>query len=140
MESNKMLVLSQPNEKLRGLRWRFEYTDKPAKVGVWNYIGEDESLQAWRQPKEGLLFAVIEAKDHNQIIHRVFECAGQDFCNFQWEMEARFSIKGAVGEHKLVGLTLVSRTERATIFKNAACVIERRQENDLDNHYLYGKV
>lgn len=135
-----MLVLSKPSDGIRFLRWRFEYTDKPARVGVWNYTGDDKSLQAWSQPKENLLFAAIEAKDHNQVIHRVFECPGEDFCNFQWEMEARFSMGGSVSSHRLVGLTLVSRTERATIFNNGATVVEPRQADDFDNHYLYGKV
>lgn len=135
-----MFALSKPNEGIRGFRWRFEYADKAPRIGIWNYVGDDSALQAWNQPKEGLLFAVIEAKDHNQVIHRVFECSGQDFCNFQWEIEASFSFKGKVGEHRIIGLTLVSRNERATIFKNGACVVEPRQADDLDNHYLYGKV
>mgnify|MGYP006266942167 CR=1 FL=1 len=135
-----MLLLSQEIQNIRGLRWKFEYTDKPARIGGWDYTGDDPLLQAWRQPKEGLLFAVLEAKDFNQVIHRVFECPGQDFCNFQWEMEASVSLNGKVGSHRQVGLTLVSRSERATIFKNGSCQVEKRQANDFDNHYLYGKV
>ena len=135
-----MFVLSQPTEMIRGLRWKFEYTDKQTRIGGWDYTGDDPLLQAWRQPKEGILFAVLEAKDTNQVIHRVFECSGQDFCNFQWEMEASFSMKGKVGQHRQIGLTLVSRTHRATIYRNGACQINERQADDLDNHYLYGKV
>jgi len=135
-----MLALSQPSEPIRGVRWRFEYTDKPSKTGAWNYTGDDPELQAWRQPKQGLLFAVLEAKDQNQVIHRIFECPGADFCNFQTEMEARFAMNGTPGAHRLVGLTLVSRHERATMFLNGAIEIEKRASDDADNHYRYGKV
>jgi hypothetical protein len=135
-----MLVLSQPTQAIRGLRWKFEYTDKPAKYGGWDYTGDDPSLQAWRQSKENLLFAVLEAKDHNQIIHRIFECSGADFCNFQWEMETSISFSGRVGTHRQVGMTLVSRTQRATFYKNGKSEISDRPISDLDNHYLYGKV
>lgn len=135
-----MKTTSQPLENIRGLRWKLEYVDKPPRGGGWDYTGDDPLLQAWRQPREGLLFAVIEAKDHNQIIHRVFECNGQDFCNFQWEAEASVSLNGKVGQHRQVGLTLVSRSERATIFRNGFCQVIQRQADDLDNHFSYGKV
>jgi len=135
-----MLALSQPSEPIRGVRWRFEYTDKPPKIGIWNYTGDAPELQAWRQSKSNLLFAVIEAKDQNQVIHRIFECPGADFCNFQTEMEARFSMNGGTGQHRMVGLTLVSRTERATIFLNGEIEIAKRASDDFDNHYKYGKV
>lgn len=135
-----MLLLSEQISNIRGLRWKFEYADKPDKKGGWDYTGDDPLLQAWRQTKEGLLFAVIEAKDYNQVIHRVFECSGQDFCNFQWEMEASFAVSGKVGYHRQIGLTLVSRSERATIFRNGSCQVIPRQADDFDNHYLYGKV
>lgn len=135
-----MLVLSKPSDGIRGLRWRLEYSDKPTKQGPWNYTGDDVSLQAWSQSKENLLFAAIEAKDHNQVVHRVFECSGQDFFNFQWEAEQRFSMNGKAIQHRLVGLTLVSRIERATIYINGSCEVHPRQADDLDTHYLYGKV
>lgn len=134
-----MIALSRPTS-IRSFRWRFEYADKPPRIGGWDYTGEDPLLQAWRQPREGLVFAAIEAKDHNQVIHRIFECSGEDFCNFQWEVAAPISLNGSVGQHRHIGLTLVSRNKRATIFKNGACQVVQRQADDFDNHYLYGRV
>jgi hypothetical protein len=135
-----MLPLSIIREQIRCLRWKFEYADKPARYGAWDDSAPEESAKAWKQPREGLLFASIEAKDFNGVIHRVFECAGEDFCNFQWEVAAQLNVKGQPGRYRLVGLTLVSRYHRATLFHKGLTSVEKRDADDLDNHYLYGKV
>lgn len=133
-----MLTIAEHNQHRLRLRWRFEYSDKPAKYGGWDYLGDDPGLSAWRQPKEGLIMAILEAKTGDGVILPLVECPGQDFCNFQWEMEARL-YAGSIG-HRHVGLTLVSRSHRYTVFVNGKTNIEARKESDLDNHYLYGKV
>lgn len=135
-----MEPLSQLSEPVRFLRWRFEYVDKPPKIGAWDDSAPEESAKAYRQSREGLLFAVIEAKDFNGIIYRVFECSGPDFCNFQWEVAAQLNVGGQPGRHRLVGLTLVSRNERATAFHHGMTSVEQRSKDDFDNHYSYGKV
>lgn len=135
-----MLPLSELKEPVRCLRWRFDYSDKPSKVGAWDDSAPEESAKAYRQSREGLLFASIESKDHHGVIQRVFECAGPDFCNFQWEVAAQLNTKGQPGRHRLIGLTLVSRTHRASVFHRGLTSVEQRDIDDFDNHYSYGKV
>jgi len=130
-------VQESEHSKLR-LRWRFEYVSKPAKYGGWDYTGDDEHLSAWRQSREGLLAAILEAKTPEGIILKMVDCPGSDFCNFQWEMEARMS--GGHMAYRHVGLTLVSRTHRYTIYCNGQIEVKDRKQDDHDNHYEYGKV
>lgn len=134
-----MLPLTKTGQ-LRYMRWRFEYTDKPDKYGAWDDSAPEETAKAYHQSREGLIFAVIEAKDLHGVIHRIFECPGHDFCNFQWEVTATFGIRGGTGRHQLIGLSLVSRTHRATLYHNGNVEIVERDKDDLDNHYSYGKV
>jgi hypothetical protein len=133
-----MLNIAKHNYNRLRLRWRFEYADKPAKYGGWDYLGDDPGLSAWRQPREGMVMAILEAKTSDGVILQLVECPGQDFCNFQWEMEARLNA-GSLA-HRHVGLTLVSRSYRYTVFVNGNTNAEPRKESDRDNQYLYGKV
>jgi hypothetical protein len=133
-----MLPIAQHRYSRLRLRWRFEYADKPTKYGGWDYNGDDPLLSAWRQSRDGLLFAILEAKTMDGNILKMVECPGADFCNFQWEMEARLNA-GSLS-HRHVGLTLVTRSHRYTIFINGKTKVAERSSNDFDNHYSYGKV
>ena len=130
-------VAETKHAKLR-LRWRFEYSNKPAKYGGWDYTGNDENLSAWRQPREGLVAAILEAKTPEGIVLKMVDCPGVDFCNFQWEMEARMSSGHMAYRH--VGLTLISRTHRYTIYCNGKIEVKERKSDDFDSQYSYGKV
>jgi hypothetical protein len=133
-----MLPVAQHKYSRLRLRWRFEYVDKPTKYGGWDYLGDDPLLAAWRQSRDGLLMAILEAKSMDGTILKVVECPGADFCNFQWEMEARLNAKSLA--HRHVGLTLISRTHRYTVFINGKTTVVERKSDDLDNIYSYGKV
>lgn len=135
-----MLPLTEIKEQIRCLRWRFDYVDKPSRLGAWDDSAPEETAKAYRQPRQGLLFASIEAKDHHGVIKRIFECAGEDFCNFQWEVAAQLNTNGQPGRHRIIGLTLVSRNHRASVFHQGSTSVEQRDKDDLDNHYSYGKV
>lgn len=123
--------------KLR-LRWKFEYVNKPVKYGGWDYNGDDPNLSAWRQNREGLLMAILEAKTPDGVVLSMVECPGADFCNFQWEMEARMSNNHMT--YRNVGLSLVSRTNKYTIYANGKIEVKARKDGDKDNFYAYGKV
>lgn len=133
-----MLEIAQTDSPKLRLRWRFEYLDKPAKYGAWDYTGNDPELSAWRQPREGLLMAILEAKTIHGTILRMVECPGPDYCNFQWEIEAKLRANSM--NYRQIGLTLISRTHRYTIYMNGQSEITERQSDDFDNHYEYGKV
>lgn len=133
-----MLKVAEHDQKQLRLRWRFEYVDKPAKYGGWDFTGDDPLLSAWRQSKDGLLMAILEAKTASSVILKMVECPGADFCNFQWEMEAR--MKGGKIAHRQIGLTLVSRTHRYTIYCNGKINVTERSKDDADKIYHYGKA
>jgi hypothetical protein len=132
-----MLKITQQANKLR-LRWRFEYAQKPSKYGIWDYTGQDEENAAWRLSREGLLYAIIEGKSPEGIIIPVIECPSSEFCNFQWEMEA--TLGGKSISHKVIGLSLVSRSHKYTVFSNGQVDVKERNTSDSDNNYEYGKV
>lgn len=138
--ANKMLPLTELTESPRCIRWKFEYINAATRIGAWDDSAPEESAKAYRQPRDAMLYAIVEAKDHYGVIHRVFQCDGQDFCNFQWEVAAQLNIKGQPGRHRLIGLSLVSRTHRATLFHKGFTSVEQRAIDDLDHHHFYGKV
>jgi len=55
-----MLVPKQQDPRYR-LRWRFDYANRPTKVGKWSHPGTTRETQAKYQAKEGLVRAAIEA-------------------------------------------------------------------------------
>src|SRR3990172_4226027 len=63
------------------LRWRFDFSDKPTRYGVWNSSIEP----AWSVNKNNLVRASIEGKDMQTRETRIIaECDGWDFVNFEW--------------------------------------------------------
>lgn len=107
-----MPTASQPNVYM--LRWAFEYSNRPRKAGMWGMATKNPVDSAWAQPKDGLIYALIEGKDiKTRLTHRLVECPGADFRTFQWVATAALpgmGLKGAVTlRSKLVGLKILSR-------------------------------
>jgi hypothetical protein len=118
-------------------RWVFEYATRPTKRGGWNNDAKDPYLQAWSQPKEGLVRAAIEAMDANRVTHRVVDCPGADFCSFEWVYEGRITRMGPV-DARVVGMTILTRSERVTILQCGKAEVSLRPANESDNLFLYG--
>jgi hypothetical protein len=112
--------------------WLLEYTDGRIKKGVFNNATQNKSDSAWAQNKTGLLRAGIWVRSGN-VQRMVMDCTGQDFCNFEWVAEKSFNS----GHQKIVGLTLVTRTERATFFLDGNCKIKKR-DNSEDKLFHFG--
>ena len=87
---------------------------------------------------EGLIRASIEAEDVvTNEIHTVVECDGPDYCNFQW-IAAAFGLSG--GYVKVIGISLISRDERCSVFVDGSTKIEKRTETDKKFHFeTYGR-
>lgn len=123
------------------LRWGFEYQNRPSKMGLWSRSTRNPSDMASFQPTDGLVTAFIEIKDQvSRQIRRVAEVPGPDYCLFKWVAELQGALTPA-GVHKLVGLTLVSRTHEATVFaKDGSLFLKTRTEEDKNFHYeAYGR-
>lgn len=127
------------------LRWRFEWADRPAKFGMWSHPGKQDDLatKAWCSNKEGLLWAIIEAKDFlTRETKTIVRCPGQDFRNFQWialAVAPSLNFKGAVTPMTMVGgLTMLTRTEDIQVFDSGKLVRAPSTTQNL-NFATYGK-
>lgn len=102
------------------LRWRFDFLGRSSSLGLWNSPGDIAQNGAWRQNKEGLLFAAVEGKDpETGITERLAECAGPDFVNFGWIAHARiapFAGRTHQGATTLEGISLTTRDEVLEVY------------------------
>lgn len=120
------------------LRWRFDFHGKPTRIGQWSRPADRLEDMAAFQNSEGLARASIEAQDVvTQETVTVAECDGSDFCNFQWVS----AMWGLAGSHaKIVGLTLVTRDQRCTVYVNGETAVDDRTDEDKSFHYAtYGR-
>jgi hypothetical protein len=126
------------------LRWVFDYSDgKTSKRGVWDWHSNtDLAGCAFLQNKNNLLYAAIEAQDRDKTqIIRPVECAGPDFCTFQWiamSMVSLNSFKEQSIEGKIIGIKLVAREQEVTVYCNGT--IETKAREYSDNLFHYGKL
>lgn len=125
------------------LRCCFEYVNKKTWRSMWNRTEDTPIDSAYRQSKEGLLFAVIEGKDIvTRETIRLLECSGQDFCNFQWVAITSMPINGHKGIAKIngknIGLIMVTRYENITVLNDGTIYIDKRNNYE-DKLMHYGK-
>lgn len=129
------MLVTDPQGKRVRLRWRYEYAASPARYGGW----DNPNIKAWNISRDGLLWAVIEAEDFEGNLMRVAECPGPDFCMFQWEAEVGYGASGP-SQQRLVGLSIISRSAKLSVYNNGIVSSEKRANVDLDNHFQFGKV
>lgn len=120
-------------------RWVLEYTSGVVKRGGWNADIKDAHLQACLQTMGNILRAFIEAMDKNRVYYRAVECPGADFCSFEWVHEGRIGGFGAV-DSRVVGMTLLTRTERVTMLSCGMAEVNARPANELDNQFHFGAM
>lgn len=120
-------------------RWVLEYATGIVRHGGWNADYDDPFLQAWRQPKDGLIRAAIESQDANQVIRLVAFCPGADFCSFEWVYEGRMGDFGPI-DGRVVGMTILTRSERLTMLSCGKAEVVARPANEADNLFLYGRI
>lgn len=122
------------------LRWRFDYIDRrEPKTSPWERSSHIESEMAYRQNREGLIRAAIEAKElRSKDIRILAECDGHDFINFQW-MAVSFCPVEFTGEHELrnmtIGLKLVTRDYEYQVYINGDVVKSIRTEAEKGIHF-----
>lgn len=126
------------NFDLVRLRWRFDFLNRPPRYGQWSRAADRLEDMAAFQNADGLKLASIEAQD--VVTNKVFtvaDCRGEDYCNFQW-IYAAWGFDG--GHVKIVGLTLVSRDMRCSVYVDGQTSLEPRTEADKKYHYAtYGR-
>lgn len=133
LKSIKGLKLSQPQiatprrvpilPRNYRLRWRFDYVNRPTRRGIWDGVGPEGGVEsAWRQPKDGLIAALIEGecmKTHE--VYVLAEVRGQDYAFAQWDSHVRtgpgIGLKRDFKPFRMThGLALLTRDERVTVF------------------------
>lgn len=133
-----------PNPVTRrlSLRWRFDFSGRPAKYGQWDKPGETPETQAWCQNKEGLVRASIEGKDVvTKELVTVAECDGWDFVNFQWMAAAivkPFFRGTANAAHFLTGLKLITREKAFEAYPTGEMRLIDRTEKNI-NYATFGR-
>lgn len=114
-------------DKLR-LRWRYDYLDKPSRCGVWSRPADHVGDMAAFNNKGIVVAALIEAQDvHTDAVRVVAECQGADFVNFEW-IAATVGYDAAYS--KIMGLTLVTRNERCSVYVDGSASVTKRSDDD----------
>lgn len=116
-----------PRRKIR-LRWRFVYQGRPDRKGVWDSAAsQSDPTSAWSQPKDGLLWAIVEGESHfNHELFTILEVPGQDYAHCTWEVYTpapTFGLKNAGPANvaievtpRVMGLSLWTREKKFTVF------------------------
>jgi len=117
------------------LRWRFDFVDKPTRLGMWN----SPTGTAWNVNKEGIVAASIEGKNilTREVITLV-QCEGHEFVNFKWHA----IIKGHTGRFpaRPIGMILQTRELDILMLMNGDHRTEQRTEDDKKYNYAgFGK-
>lgn len=120
------------------LRWRFDYQERPSKVGMWQYASDKPEEMACFQKTDGLVRAAIESENlRTWETETVCECAGWDFVEFRWvtavsvqplAMQQSFTTPGT-----LVGLELITREKRATALVDGRLLVKDRTPEEMKN-------
>lgn len=113
------------------LRWRFDFVNKPTRIGQWN----SSEQKACFINTDGLLRACIEAEDQTTWeVKTLCECQGADYVQFQWL--ATFTYDNSLqGYHALVGLKLKKRYTEVYCYLDGSMTEVKRPEEDLKFHY-----
>lgn len=127
------------------LRWKFEYSDKPSKYGMWDTSGQVPEEQAWFQSKENLTYAVIEGKDvESGRVIRLFGIQGADFCCFEWCATSSMAglAKPGIGQQLnsvVIGLKIIARDKNIFVYCDGQIKIENRYDQESDKLFHFGR-
>jgi hypothetical protein len=128
------------------LRCCLEYSDnKKTWRSMWNMTQENATDAAWRQSKDNLLFALIEAKNIvTRDISVVAVCNGDDFCNFQWIATVACNSTGGFNSVTTrgtnIGLKIISRNDEIIVYCDKKIQLRKRTEEEKKiNFAAYGK-
>jgi len=128
------------------LRWRFDFADKKARVGVWNNASPLPQDSAWSVKKDGLIRAAIEGENiYTSEQVTLLECPGQDYATCQ--VVAYAKIPRAIGHHGTVtpkghfgGMAILTRDEKITVYVDGrierAPLTANEKKFDLHEHKL----
>jgi hypothetical protein len=122
------------SEIIRRLRWRFDFVNKPSKVGYWSRPGDQHGGHAWSVDKTGLLRAAIEAEDTRTWKELVAaECDGHDFINFEWiggTTAPMAPLRPVTLEPQIIGMRLHTREKVFSVmmFSTQVHVRDRTEE------------
>ncbi len=132
----KREIMFQPKDSLYLLRWRFDFADRPSKMGMWSQSGTRDEDKASFVNTTGLVRASIEGKDiATREVKVLAECDGHDYVVFKWNAAFISTGSFATGQHVLTGLKLVTRDFELDVFPSGDVKILARAEDEKTIHY-----
>jgi len=145
--NNQELINQLPNKygfkPIFRLRWRFEFRDKPARIGPWNGSSDRKEDKAAFISKTGLTNAIIEAEKHASWgISRLLDIPGSRYVSAQWECCASVPMflnkdgkpdirpGSVIAPGTIVGLSFLTPDEKLTVFIDGHCKVTKLSEQD----------
>ena len=126
----------QPKDSLYLLRWRFDFADRPSRMGMWSQSGTRDEDKASFVNTTGLVRACIEGKDiATREVKALAECDGHDYVVFKWNAAFISTGSFAAGQHVLTGLKLVTRDLELDVFPSGDVKISARLEDEKNFNY-----
>ncbi|CAB4170002.1 hypothetical protein UFOVP901_26 [uncultured Caudovirales phage] len=137
----KREIMFQPKDSLYLLRWRFDFADRPSRIGMWSQSGTRDEDKASFVNTTGLVRASIEGKDVvTREVKALAECDGHDYVVFKWNAAFISTGSFAAGQHVLTGLKLVTRDLELDVFPSGDVKISARLEDEKNfNYAAFGK-
>lgn len=121
------------------LRWKFEFLNKPTKIGCWDLASDRPEDAAWRVDKTGLVRAVVEGEDMVTCEQKeLLEVFGDEYVSCTGEVFSRVPGGGFIDRTvtpvaHLYGVSFLTRSEKITVLRDGT--IERRDLTDEEKQF-----
>ena len=132
----KQLPINYGHSPLLRLRWRFDFKDKPSKVGQWNGTSQNPCDMAAYINKAGLIRMAVEGEKISQWVTKtIFDVVGSEYVSCQWR--TALSAPGIGGPMRYVKsgdvIALVVKTNKykITVFVDGQMKRELLTEDEL---------
>jgi len=122
------------NKRRFDFRWVLDY-GAYKRYGPWSKPVMDEAGKASNQPRDGLLWALVEGRDHAGHVIPLAQCSAFEYVAFKFRVIARSAISigskgGKVGDiiYQAVGMTLVTQQKLIDVFDTGLVQERERPE------------
>ena len=115
-------------------RWVLDYGTHQ-KCGPWSKPVLDEAGKATNQPREGLLWALVEGRDHQGCEKVLARCSGLEYVAFNFRVIARTPVsigdkggKAGMSRYQAVGMTLITQDKLIDVLDTGVVTERERTE------------
>lgn len=130
------------------LRWRFDFANKPSKVGVWNGASDLLSDKAAFVDKTGLIRAAIEVEDRlGCIVKPLVEVDGHRYASAKWLTATnlpaffrRSKVTSMKRQPAIIGLQFLTDSHKVSAFVDGSVsfrdLTDHEKKFNLEEHKL----